>query len=185
MDILTWIYLVYVFIGLYFLFLAFLSYFPNRKYLFDVPKITKEYSLSIIIPCYNDSDVIEKTVKAVLDSDYHGLKKVIVVDDCSTDNSFSIVKGLAARYPKVMAVQTPKNTGNAAGSKNYGMKFADTELIGYVDSDSFVEKDAIRKMIGFFDDSKVSATTSVILVDNRINFLTKMQAIEYKLIAFR
>jgi len=185
MDALTWVYLIYIFIGLYFLFLALLNYFPNRKYIFDVPKITKEYSLSVIIPCYNDEDVIEKTVKAVLASDYKGLKKVIVVDDCSTDNSFAVIKELAKKYPKVIAVQTPKNTGKAAGSKNYGAKFADTELIGYVDSDSFVEETAIRKMIGFFDDPKVGATTGVILVDNRNKFLEKMQAIEYKLIAFR
>src|SRR3990172_9321704 len=146
MDALTWVYLIYIFIGLYFLFLAFLNYFPNKKYLFDILKVTREYSLSIVVPCYNDEEVIEKTVMAVLASDYRNLKKVIVVDDCSTDNSFEIVKRLAREYPRVIAVQTPKNTGKAAGSKNYGAKFADTELIGYVDSDSFVERSSIRNM---------------------------------------
>jgi cellulose synthase/poly-beta-1,6-N-acetylglucosamine synthase-like glycosyltransferase len=167
------------------MFFALLNYFPNRKYLFDIQKSKKNYPLSIIIPCYNEEKVIEKTVMSVLKSDYPNLKKVIVVDDCSTDNSFKIIKQMARKYSKVLAVQTPKNTGKAAGSKNYGTKFATTELIGYVDSDSFVEKSAIRKMIGFFDDPKIGAVTSVILVDRRNNFLEKMQAIEYKLIAFR
>jgi len=185
MDTLTWIYLIYIFIGLYFFALVLLTYFPNRKNIFDVPKTNKIYSLSIIVPCYNEEDSIEKTVKAILASDYSGLKRVIVVDDCSTDNSFDIIRSLAKKYKKVLAVQTPKNTGKAAGAKNYGAKFADTELIGYVDSDSFIEKTAIKKMVGFFDDQKVGAVTSTILVHNRETFLGKMQAIEYKLIAFR
>lgn len=184
-EFITWVYLVYIFIGLYFLFFSYLNYFPNRKNLFKIPKAARNYPLSIIVPCYNEGEVIEKTIKAILDSDYPGLKKVIVVDDCSTDDSFKIIKKLAKRYSKVVGVQTPKNTGKAAGSKNYGVRFANTELIGYVDSDSFVEKDAIRKMVGFFNDSSVGAVTSVILVDKRKKFLEKMQAIEYKLIAFR
>jgi len=112
------------------------------------------------------------------------LKKVIVVDDCSKDNSYEIIKKLAKKYPKVMAVQTPKNTGCAAGSKNYGAKFVDTELIGFSDGDSFIEKGSIDKMVGFFNDIKVASVTASVLVHNRNNFIEKLQAIEYKIIKF-
>lgn len=117
-------------------------------------------------------------------SDYKGLKKIIVVDDRSTDNSFSIIKSYAEKYKKVVAVQTKKNTGKASGAKNHGAKFADTELIGFVDADSYPQKDAIRKMIGFFDDEKMAAVTSSILVKKRENFIEKLQSIEYKIIVF-
>jgi cellulose synthase/poly-beta-1,6-N-acetylglucosamine synthase-like glycosyltransferase len=83
-----------------------------------------------------------------------------------------------------MAVQTPKNTGCAAGSKNYGAKFVDTELIGFSDGDSFIEKGAIDKTVGFFNDEKVGSVTSSVLVHNRDSFIGKVQSIEYKVIKF-
>jgi len=184
METLTVIYLVFTFIAFYFLFLFVLIYIQNRKEIFTYPKSKKDYSVSIVIPCYNEGKTIEATIKSVLNSGYKNLKKVIVVDDCSKDNSFEIIKEIAKKYPKVLAVQTPKNTGCAAGSKNYGAKFVDTELIGFSDGDSFIEIGSIDKMVGFFNDEKVAAVTSSVLVKNRVNFITNLQAIEYKVIKF-
>ncbi len=184
MDFITTVFLVYSFIAFYFLFLFLLTYFKNKKSFFYVPPVTKAYSLSVVVPCYNEGKTIEKTIKSILNSGYKNLKKVIVVDDCSTDNSYELIKKLAKKYPKVKAVQTPKNTGCAAGSKNYGAKFVNTELIGFSDGDSFVEKGAIEKTIGFFDDEKVGAVTATVLVENRNNFILKLQSIEYKVIKF-
>ncbi|HIH52298.1 MAG TPA: glycosyltransferase family 2 protein, partial [Nanoarchaeota archaeon] len=88
-------------------------------------------------------------------------------------------------YPGlVLGVQTPKNTGNAAGAKNYGSKFVKTDLVLFTDADSFPEKRAIEKMIGFFDDEKTGAVTASILVKNRDNFLLRMQVLEYLTIKF-
>lgn len=185
MDFITIVFLVYSFIAFYFLFLFILTYIQNRKEFFSVPPVTKEYSLSIVVPCFNGAKNIASTIQGLLDSDYNQLKKIIVVDDCSTDNSYEIMKEYAAKYPdKVLAVQTPKNTGNAAGAKNYGAKFVKTELIGFTDDDSSPEKEAIRYMIGFFDDKKVGAVTSTVLVQNRDKFVLKLQSIEYKVIKF-
>jgi len=136
------------------------------------------------MPCYNEGATIEKTVKSVLDSGYKNLKKVIVVDDCSKDNSYKIIKELEKKYPKVLAVQTPKNTGCAAGSKNYGAKFVDTELIGFSDGDSFIEKGSIDKLVGFFNDEKMGSVTCSVLVANRDKFIERVQSVEYKVIKF-
>jgi cellulose synthase/poly-beta-1,6-N-acetylglucosamine synthase-like glycosyltransferase len=184
MEAITVIYLFYTFIAFYFLFLFVLIYFQNKKQIFYCPVPNKNYSLSIIIPCYNEGETIEKTIKSVLNAGYKNLKKIIVVDDCSKDNSYEIIKVLAKKYPKVVAVQTPKNTGHAAGSKNYGAKFADTELIGFTDGDSFIEEGAIDKTVGFFNDKMVGSVTSSILVYNRDNFLERVQSVEYKIIKF-
>jgi len=184
MDAITVIYLIYIFIGFYFLFLFILIYIQNKKYLYYYPKPKRDYSLSIVIPCYNEGATIEKTVKSVLDSGYKNLKKVIVVDDCSKDNSYKIIKELEKKYPKVLAVQTPKNTGCAAGSKNYGAKFVDTELIGFSDGDSFIEKGSIDKLVGFFNDEKMGSVTCSVLVANRDKFIERVQSVEYKVIKF-
>ena len=184
MEFITIVFLVYTFIALYFFFLFVLIYFQNKKDFFYYPKAKKNYSLSIIVPCYNEEKDIGGTIEALLNMGYKGLKKIIVVDDCSTDNSFNIMKEYAKKYSKVMAVQTPKNTGNAAGAKNYGAKFVKTELIGFTDADSYPDKGSASKMVGFFNDLRVGTVTSTVLVKNRNNFIEKLQAIEYKVIKF-
>ncbi len=184
-DILTIVYLVYSFIAFYFLFLYGLIYAKNRKEFFSSPPLTKNYSLSMVVPCFNASKHIGETIETLAASDYKGLKKIIVVDDCSTDDSYKVAKSYEKKYPGlVQVVQTPKNTGNAAGAKNYGAQFVNTTLIGFSDDDSDPSPDAIRKMIGFFDDEKIAAVTSSVLVKYRNTILEKLQAIEYKIIIF-
>lgn len=183
-DFLTGIYLSYTFITFYFLFLLLLIYTQNRRYIYEIPEPKKEFSLSIVIPCFNNEDEIGETIENLLESDYKGLKKIIVVDDCSTDGSFDIMKKLAEKYSRVMAVQTPSNTGNAAGAKNYGAKFVNTELIGFTDDDSSPKHNAISNMVGFFNNPQVAAVTSKVLVKKRNKWIEKLQAIEYKIIAF-
>jgi len=184
MEFITIVFLIYTFIALYFFFLFLLIYLQNKEKFFYYPKAKKQYSLSMVVPCYNEEKDIGGTIESLLNIGYKGLKKIIIVDDCSTDNSYNIMKEYARKYPQVMAVQTPKNTGNAAGAKNYGAKFVKTELIGFTDADSYPEKGSINKMVGFFNDSQVGAVTSTVLVKNRNKFIEKLQSIEYKVIKF-
>ncbi|MCW8965585.1 MAG: glycosyltransferase family 2 protein [Candidatus Pacearchaeota archaeon] len=184
MEILTGIYLGYSFLSFYMLFLFILIYVQNRKFLYDAPGPKKNYELSVVFPCFNVAEVIEESVENMLSTNYKFLKKVILVDDCSTDNSWELLKGLEKKYPNVMAVQTPKQTGNAAGAKNYGAKFVETELIAFSDDDSRPAVDAIDNMIGFFNDENVAAVTSKVLVKRRNNVLERIQSIEYKIMAF-
>jgi len=173
-----------MFVSLYFFFFFIILYFKNKNRIFEYPETDKISSLSIVIPCYNEEESIEQTAKSILQSDYLGLKKVIIVDDCSKDNSYKIIQALAKKDSRILAVQTPKNTGRAASAKNYGTKFVNTELVGFSDSDSFPEKDAIRKMAGFFNDPKVGAVTCSVLVKHKDKFIEKLQTMEYAVIAW-
>jgi len=184
MDFITTVFLIYSFIAFYFLFLFILTYIQNRKEFFTTPPITKEYPVSIIIPCWNEEASIGDTIKNLLKLKYKGLKKIIVVDHGCTDNSYKIIQKYVKKYPKVMVVQAPRKYKNAAEAKNYGAKFAKTDLIAFTDADSFPQQGAIEKMIGFFDDKQVGAVTSTVLVKNRNKFILKLQSIEYKIIKF-
>ncbi|MEJ2267662.1 MAG: glycosyltransferase family 2 protein, partial [Nanoarchaeota archaeon] len=149
------------------------------------PKAKKKYSISLIVPCWNEEETIAETIEHLLQINYSGLKKIIVVDDCSSDNSYKIARKYEENYPeKVKVVQTSKQTGNAAGAKIYGSKFVDTELIGFVDADSYPEKNSLKKLVGFFDNQKTGAVTCTIVPRNRKKILEKMQVIEYNTIAF-
>jgi cellulose synthase/poly-beta-1,6-N-acetylglucosamine synthase-like glycosyltransferase len=184
MEFLTILYLIYTFIAFYFLTLHVIIYIQNKSQIFKTTKPDEIKSLSIVIPCFNEEKSIEKNIQSFLASDYPGLKKLIIVDDCSTDNSYEIIKEYAKKDSRIIACQTPKNTGNAAGAKNYGLKYAETELIGFSDADSIPNQNAISKMVGVFNDTKVGGVTSRVFVNNPKNYLTRAQAIEFKVIAF-
>src|SRR3989344_3832209 len=101
MKILPYIYLSYMFISLYFLSFYFLLYLKNRKSIHDIPKLKKHFSVSVLIPAYNEEEVIKETIEAVFKTDYSKLIEVIVIDDGSKDKTAEIVKELIQKYPKL------------------------------------------------------------------------------------
>src|SRR3989338_913521 len=182
MKILPIVYLAYMFVSLYLFFFFIILYAKNRKELFSCPNAKKQYSVSVITPAYNKEDSIEGTIRAVLSSSYP-VKEMIVVNDFSKDRTREIVEKLAGIYPKLRLINNEKNLGKAA-SLNKGIEAAKGELIAVVDSDSYPEKDAVGKMVGFFDDEKTGAVTSSILVKHQNIFIEKLQAMEYVIIAW-
>ena len=181
-EVLTIVYLVYMFIALYFMLLFILTFIQNRREIFLIPKTDKEYSVSVLIPAFNEQDNIKSTVENVLKSDYKYLKEIIIINDGSTDDTLKIIKQLEKKYPKVK-VLNKKNSGKA-DSLNRALKIAKGELIAVIDADSYPDSNALSVMAGYFDDEKTGAVTTRILVRNRNNFIRKMQAVEYKVIAF-
>ncbi|MFC1682069.1 glycosyltransferase [Nanoarchaeota archaeon] len=183
MEFLPIIYLGYMFVSIYFLSLFLFLYFRNKKNIFSYPEAKRKYSVSIVVPAWNEEATIKTTVEEILKSDYPGLKEVIVVDDGSTDNTLKIARTLEKKYKKVK-VYTKINEGSKAGPLNFALKKVKSEIFGVVDADSYPREDAIRKMVGFFDDSKVGAVTCVFVPRNKNKFIEKIQSIEYNVIAF-
>ena len=95
MEWLTIVYFVYSFIAFYFLFLFILIYVQNRERIFSCPKITKNYSLSIVVPCYNEEKSIAGTIQALLDSSYKKLEKII--NRVSEENIFLVSRALSIK----------------------------------------------------------------------------------------
>ncbi len=184
MQFLPFVYLAYMFVSLYFLVFFLIIYFRNRKTVFDYPKPERNYSVSFVVPAYNEEKTIEETIKHIFAIDYPKIIEVIVVNDCSKDNTREVVEKLLKRYPKLKLINNPKNLGNAARSQNVGLKIAKGEIIAVVDADSFPAADSLKKMVGFFNDSKVGAVTCPVLARNQKKFIEKLQAIEYQTISF-
>ncbi|MGV8152176.1 MAG: glycosyltransferase [Candidatus Nanoarchaeia archaeon] len=182
MDLLPIIYLTYMFIALYFLTLFLLLYIKNKHDLFDYPKLTKEYSVSFLVPAFNEEKTIEETIKHIFNIDYKNILEVIVVNDSSKDRTLAIVKSLQKKYPKLKIIDNKKNLGKA-GSLNEALKKAKGELVAVVDADSYPSRESLNRMAGYFDDEKVGAVTCPILGRNREKFIEKLQAIEYNVIA--
>jgi cellulose synthase/poly-beta-1,6-N-acetylglucosamine synthase-like glycosyltransferase len=173
-----------MFVSIYFLLLFIFLYLHNKKNLFAYPELKKNYSVSFVIPAYNEGETIGDTIEHVFNIDYKNIKEVIVVNDCSTDNTREVVENLQKKYSKLILVNNPKNLGNAGRSKNAGLKFATGDVIAFVDADSYPAKDSLKKMLGYFQDEKVGAVTCPILVRDANKFFEKIQDIEYRVIAF-
>ncbi len=181
MEFLPYVYLGYIFISLYFLVFYLLLYLRNRKTLFESPELKKHFSVSVLIPAYNEEDSIQNTVESVLNSDYDNIKEIFILDNNSKDKTAEISKKLEKKYKKVKYILA--EVQGKANAINLGIKLSKSELIAIVDADSFPAKDAISKMVGFFEDPKVGAATVPILARNRSKFFEKLQAIEYSVIA--
>lgn len=181
MEVLSIIYLGYMFISIYFLSLFLLIYRKNRKKLFTYPKTKKKYTISVLVPAFNEEATVEGTIKAIFEVDYP-IEELIVLNDGSTDKTGKIVKGLLKKYPKLKLVD--KENSGKADSLNKGIEIAKGELIVVVDADSYPAKDSFRKMIGFFNEKEVGAVTCFFVPRNRYRFFEKLQTIEYNIIAF-
>lgn len=104
--------------------------------------------VSIIIPCYNASSFLAETLESILLQTYQNLE-VVIVDDCSTDNSLTIAKQYEVQYPdKIKVVQVPFDSHQGASyARNYGLQFTKGELINYVDADDLLVPDKIEKQV--------------------------------------
>jgi biofilm PGA synthesis N-glycosyltransferase PgaC len=138
--------------------------------------------LSVVMPVYNEGEALRLGLDAVLKSDYPKEKlEVIVVDDCSKDNSHAIAK----EYEKYgfRIIHKEKNTG-ASDSKNVGINAAAGELVATLDSDSVVDSGTFRNLASYFADKSVGGVAAAIRVREPKNILEKVQAFEYDSILF-
>ncbi len=184
-NFIEFIFFFYIFVGLYMTSLLLFIYIPNRKRLLEYPQGRPE-PVSIVMPCYNEGKTIGVAIEALLNLDYPPeMIEIMVVDDCSKDNSAAIVREYAQRYPNVRLIVNERNSGGAAEPTNIGVKAAKYNYIAVADADSTPSRDALKKMIGFLqNDSKVGAVTCAVLANEPKTFIQKFQKIEYKIISW-
>ncbi|WP_273130515.1 glycosyltransferase [Bacillus weihaiensis] len=96
-----------------------------------------KYSLSIIIPIYNTGEYLEDCLDSLLQQDNNDFE-IILVDDGSTDNSWSIIEGYIQEYSYI-SVYRQENKG-LSSARNLGLKKAKGRYIWFFDSDDFVER---------------------------------------------
>ncbi len=152
-------------------------------------------SVTIIIPCYNEEEWIRRTILSCIDQDYPVERlELIIVDDFSKDRSAEVIKQtVRALYQENERFRTrerirvflQKTNKGKREAMALGILNARSELVVFVDSDSFLEPDAIVNLVQPFIDPKVAGVSGRTDVANTYtNWLTKMQSVRY-FIAFR
>ncbi len=147
--------------------------------------------VTIVIPCFNEEEWIENTIRCSLDQNYPQEQlEVILVDDGSTDGSLNKAAKFAERIRREISgdrfsiIEQPRNMGKRHAMAA-GVLRAKFDLVIFVDSDSFLDPNAVREIVQPFKESEIGAVTGRTEVQNKwTNVITKMQAVRYY-VAFR
>jgi len=156
--------------------------YRKRKNKKSPPIINYDYKpfVSILVPCHNEEDVIEKTALNILDLEYKDFE-VILIDDRSTDKTASIIEKLSKRHTKIQCLIRDKNaTAGKSAVLNDAMKIAKGEAILVFDADAKVKPDFLNKMIIALEPADVGAVQAQkVIINSSQNFLTQCQFNEY------
>jgi len=180
----TWIFLVgdllmtgrLLFIG------AAAVYDRLHEKIFGKPAEVASYKpkVAVLIPAYNEEKVIERTIRAALDSNYPNLR-VIVIDDGSRDRTLEVARNaFKAEAAAGRVIILGKRNSGKAEALNYGIEhIGDAEIFVGIDADTIIARDAISRLVPHFINPKVGAIAGNAKVGNRVNLWTRWQALEY------
>ena len=102
--------------------------------------------VSIIMPSYNTANFISESIKSVMAQTYTNWE-LIIVDDCSTDDTDDVVK-LYLNDSRIVYIKNPKNSG-AAVSRNRALREAKGKWIAFLDSDDLWMPEKLEKQIAY------------------------------------
>lgn len=113
----------------------------------DVAKITEnhltESKVSLVIPAYNAEKFVARGIDTALAQNFCGLE-ILIVNDGSTDQTQKILDWYKGKYPQVRSFYQ-SNSGQAV-ARNLGIKYAEGDYIGFMDSDDMLRPDMIGKL---------------------------------------
>ena len=100
--------------------------------------------ISVIVPVYNVEQYLERCVDSIINQTYKNLE-IILVNDGSTDNSGQLCDELAKRDSRIKVIH--KKNGGLSDARNVGVDEAKAELIGFIDSDDYIDEDMYELLI--------------------------------------
>ena len=148
-----------------------------------------EPSITFVVPAKNEEDNIKETIKRFGQVNYPKEKiEIIAINDGSTDNTLKEMQTAANEIRRkdiqIKIINWEINRGKRDGMAE-GIKRAKNDIIIFVDSDSFIERDCVKHLVKYFSNLEVGAVSAHTDVYNRdTNLLTQMQAARY-FIAFK
>lgn len=118
-----------------------------------------EKLVSIITPCYNASKYIKDTIESVLRQTYVSWE-MIIVDDCSTDDSFEILKKYCEKDSRIRVYKTDKPSGSPVIPRNVALSKSNGDLIAFLDADDLWVPHKLQQQVSLFEDEKVAIVFS-------------------------
>jgi len=133
-----------------------------------------ETELSIIVPNYNNGDYIDDCINSILSQTYTNYE-IIIIDDCSTDNSIEILKNWEGKNHKIRVIYNKKNIG-VTRSRHIAITNAKGKYITSIDSDDiYYDKKKLELEIELVKQYKISGKSicsfsNTAFLDEQLNF---------------
>lgn len=121
----------------------------------DVVQVAAD--LTIIIPAYNEAESIADTIRS-LQTQTVRVGEILVVDDCSTDDTAAIARACGVRV-----LTPPANTGSKAGAQNHALALVHTGFTMAIDADTTLAPDAIERLVAAFRDPAIAAACGFVV----------------------
>jgi cellulose synthase/poly-beta-1,6-N-acetylglucosamine synthase-like glycosyltransferase/spore germination protein YaaH/peptidoglycan/xylan/chitin deacetylase (PgdA/CDA1 family) len=137
---------------------------------------TKPHLVSVLIPCFNEEAVIVSSVSQILASDWTDLE-ILVLDDGSTDLTADVVEKAFKDEPRVRLMRF--ENGGKATALNRGLLETKGEIVVALDADTQFSQETLGRLARWFADPQIGAVAGNALVGNRMNLITRWQALEY------
>lgn len=176
-------FLVMYFVSIYFAVFWLSIIFENGINDPIVNKKKKFPSVTVAIPVFNEEKSVVGTIESVLGLDYPSKKlQVIIVDDCSTDNTALVVKNYLKnknfKGVDVKYIAHAVNKGKGA-ALNTALNVSNSELFICLDADSFVESSVLKEVIPYFEDNVVASVLPLMKLQKVKGFTLGLQYVEY------
>ena len=140
------------------------------------PAIDPDRFVTVMIPAFNEEAVIVRAVERVLASTAVRIE-VIVIDDGSADRTGALVTERFADDARVRLLSL--ENGGKARALNRGLELARADIVIALDADTQFEPTTISRLARWFDDPALGAVAGNAKVGNRVNLVTRWQALEY------
>lgn len=132
----------------------------------------QEGLVSVIVPVYNAEMFLRETIETILNQTYKKYE-LILVDDCSTDNSVNIINKYKEKDKRIKLIKNQKNSG-AAVTRNNGIKKAVGQYISFIDADDKWEPTKLERQIKFMKENNCEFSfTSYQFADEFCNLIDK------------
>lgn len=112
-----------------------------------------KYLVSIVTPVYNSEKFISETIESIQSQTYRNWE-LLLIDDCSKDNSYEIIKNYMQNDDRIKYIKLEKNSG-AAVSRNTGIKNAKGRFIAFIDSDDLWEAKKLEIQVKYMLENKL------------------------------
>lgn len=140
--------------------------------------------VSIISPTYNDEKTIKNTIKSVINQSYKNWE-MIIVDDCSKDNTGEIIKKFQEQDKRIKYIKLNENSG-ASVARNKAIKEAKGKYIAFLDCDDLWFNKKLEKQVKFMEDNDYAFTyTDYEYMDQNGKILNKKRVCPKKVSYFR
>ena len=108
------------------------------------------YIISVIIPIFNSENTIERSIESFLNQKWRGNSteelELILIDDCSTDNTKKIIDNYAKKYSNISSYSTEYNMGSPSKARNIGIDKSNSQYLMFMDSDDEYCEDMCQKL---------------------------------------